>query len=298
MSTSGSPGRHLLLSKYLYTRGTAILRDGGIFDPGLAVSLFQDAAEIALLACATQFHASYSDSTPFLKVWDATDGAATAVGKPSIPMRPDMQALNKARVTFKHHAERVDRAAAETHRINVLSFLTLVGKLYLDLDFKSLSLVTFVQEESERSPLEAALNDLRGGNRQSALVKCAEALRLMMERNATFFEHGLLVSFAVNDQPMKTYVDHQIAHLRNHIRDVEGLVHSAMYGVPPMDFMLLRQILPTIRGTEVEFQHWGHELISDETVERGIEILAQFSIGMSDRHAAVRKLLPGSEVFF
>lgn len=293
-----SIGGRLLLSKYLYTRGADILRAGGLFDAGLAVSLFQDAVELAVFSCGALFNAQTKTNADFMEIWRAADVAAIAVGKPALQMKADMQALNKVRVNFKHYGIRPDSKDAEAHRINCAQFLSLAAKDYFGLDFATLSLVSFVQEDRERIALEEALAKLQADDKRESLLKCSEALDLMRRRGEAFYQHGLLVSFPQIDSTTRTYIDQQISHLRSYVRDIEGLVFSGLYGVAPMDFMLLRGIVPTKRGDELVFEHWASDLTTNETVARCIEILAQYSIGMSDRQAAVRSMLPGSEYLF
>jgi len=290
--------QRLLLAKYQYTRGTDALRGGGLFDAGFAVSLFQDAVEMAVFSCGARYNAQPKDNAGFLEIWNATDAAAVAAGKSALRMKPDMQALNKTRVNFKHYGARPDRKDAEAHRINCAEFLSFVAKEYFDVEFSTLSLVSFVQNDTERKALEDALEKLQAGEMLEALAKCVDAMELVLKRGADFYQHGLLVMFPQIESTTRSYIDRQVAHLRSYVSDIEGLVFSGLYGVAPMDFMFLQRILPKRHGDQIVSEHWASQLITDETVARSIEILAQYSIGMSDRHTAVHSMVPGTDLIF
>jgi hypothetical protein len=287
--------QRLLLSKYLYTRGADILRGGGPFDAGLAVSLFQDAVELAVFSCAAKFSASVKDKAAFPEIWEAANSGATSAGKPPLQMKLDMDALNKARVNFKHYGQRPDPKDAETHRINCGQFLSRLAKDYFELEFSSLSLVSLVQDDQERHVLENALKRQKLDDKRGALERCSEALDLMARRRQAHYGHGILVAYPSIDPVAKEYVDQQIAHLRNQIRDVEDVFFAGICGVPTMDFILVRDILPTKLGNEFRFERWPPDGLPNETAARCIELMAQYSIGLSEQLRAPSRIVPGAE---
>lgn len=297
MSSAESPNHRLLLAKYFYTRGVSTLGQGGLFDAGLAVSLFQDAIEIALVACASQLGAHIGDKAPFQDIWRDVNTAAAARGLPSLELQVDVTALNKARVNFKHYGQRPDRHDADAHRVTTTRILEMIAKRYFDLEFSKLSLVSFVRVANEREALEAASKFIDDGNREEALGRCTDALKLMRERHDNYFQRGIPVTYHYPADPKATtYVDMWVTHLRSQIRDVEGLVFASLYGVAPLDFLFMRNFLPRREGESLKSDHWTAGLLTDESVVRCIELLAQYSIGMSDRHRALDDLLPGLEV--
>ena len=277
-----TPDNRLLLSKYFYKRGSSILREGGSFDAGLAVSLFQDAAEIALLACAASISASPKDRAGFESLWDDTSKALAAAGKESLRMKIDMIALNKARVNFKHVGQVPDPRVAESCRINCGEFLAWVTKEYFGRDFLSLSLVSFVSDKNEQKSLEAASSSLEAGDVKRALLRCSEALSHLSERRQKFYRHGILVQSGGLDRKIADYVNNEVVQLRKQIWDLEAIVFAQVCGTSATDFLVVRDILPHQRGTEVTFP-FPTESLSVDTVGRCIEFLAQFSIGLSQR---------------
>jgi hypothetical protein len=174
-----------------------------------------------------------------------------------------------------------------------LRVLEFIADSYFGLSFGSLSLVSFISDDGERQELERALEQLRRGDLAEALIVCGGAWQKMQERHAMYFQHGYLVAFPSMDAEARKYIDHQVAHLRTYIRDLEGLVFASLYGVAPMDLLFLRHLLPVRRGTEVEFPDGFKDWATESATERCIDLLAQYSIGMSDRHAAIDRLLPG-----
>lgn len=276
------PDNRLLLAKYFYTRGCDILRDGGMFDPGLAVSLFQDAVEIALRACGALVHASPKDKIGFEPLWNEVNKALVAASKPELRMKIQMDGLNKARVNFKHAGQVTDSRVAETCRIDTGEFLSRLTKEYFGKEFSSLSLVSFVLDDLERDHLQKAIDLLNASQRGEALLECSKALSHVHERRGKFYGHGILVQGGNIDARVRQYVNNEIVELRKHVWDVDALVFAQACGVSASDFIVIRQVLPKIQGTEVEFPV-AVEWLTDDNVSRCIEFLAQYSIGLSQR---------------
>lgn len=282
------PDARLLLAKYFYSRGCDILRDGGLFDPGLAVSLFQDAVEIMLLACGTVVHASPKEKTGFEALWDEVNRALVAHSRTPLRMKIQVINLNKARVNFKHSGQVPDARVAESCRLDTSEFLSWAANEYFDKEFASLSLVTFVVDEAERDRLQQALELLNAQDRTGALLKCSEALSQISARRGKFYGHGILVQGANIDPKVRQFVNNEIAELRKQIWDLESLLFAEACGVSASDFLVVREVMPKTRGTEVEFPV-AVEWLTDANVRWCIDFLAQYSIGLSQRQRSPEK---------
>jgi hypothetical protein len=292
------PDQRLLLSKYLYTRGTDELRAGDPFSAGLAVSLFQDAVEMVLFTCSARFDAQVKDRAGFAELWDAVNKAVQKASKPPLPLGPQMQAVNKVRVGFKHYGLRPDSRDAESCRADCGQFLELVARNYLDLDFAALSIASVVREDAERALLERAVDALRTDDKATALAECARALDLIQDRRESFYRHGILVQLGGIDHETKKYVDSQIGALRRHIWDLENFIFCGMCGVSPMDVMVLRSVLPTLQGDDAKFEQLQPAAIAPAAVERCIDLIAKYSLGLSYQLAAPSRIAQGAEWLF
>ncbi len=266
-----------------------------MFDAGLAISLFHDAVEMTMFACGARFDAQLKDRAPFTDLLDAVAKAAIQAGKPALRLKLEMDRLNKTRVNFKHYGLRPDRRDAESHRIDAGEFLAFAAREYFDVDFAGLSLVSFVSDDAERAALEKALELLQTDNKDAALSKCSESFEMMAERRAQFYRRGILITYDQVEHTIKDYVDRHIAELRGHIWDIESLVFAGMCGVSPMDLLVLRNILPKRYGNESKYENVPLEVISPEAVARCIDLLAHYSIGLSDQLAAPSRVIPGAD---
>ena len=195
-----------------------------------------------------------------------------------------MIAMNEARIGFKHLGNRVTAADGEGFRLSTEQILVFIATEYLGIAFSDLTLASYVQVRDERILLEYAIDRLHAGDKKAALDKCGEALKLMRERASGFFQHGWLINYPATvrdpavDEAVK-FTKAQIGHLTQYVRHVESLVMAGLYGVAPMDFSLVESMLKSTGG-----DLHGVDDFPDELIVKTVEILALYSIGMSDRH--------------
>lgn len=285
MNPNDSSHTRLRLAKYLYSRGSNGLRGGGIFDPAVGVSSFHDAIELALVAVIDQFGGGRPKKGGFIEIWDAASGAAVQKQRERLPLRSDMIAMNEARTGFKHHGNRVTVADGEKFRLSTERVLTFIATEYFATEFADLSLASYVQIQEERRLLESAIKKLHSGDKPGALGECSASLELMRERSSRFYRHGWLIEYpTIGADPtahaLVRFTKNQIGHLTQYVRHVESLVMAGLYGVAPMDFMLLDSLLNPRDGATFDVTQVPNELVA-----KAIDILALYSIGMSDRHA-------------
>jgi hypothetical protein len=288
--------RQLLLSRYLYTRGCTVVGGGGIFDAGMAVAHFQDAAEIMLLAAASTLEASVREKSTFEDLWDAVESAAEQKGKPKPPTRTAMRALNKARVNFKHYGECPDRKGAESHRAICGDVLSFIAREYFGREFETISLVDLVSNEREKRQLEQANEALARGDVKSAMECCGEAFGAIADRRYEMHSFGHEVSFPSIEPAVRKYVDGQVSHVRAHVREVETMLFASVCGVSPTDILFLRQMLPTRQAEQWAFDHWPLDAMHPDGVAKVVDLLAQYSIGLSDCERQRERFVPGYEV--
>src|SRR5208337_3719338 len=96
----------LFLAKYLFLSGQDFLRRDEPYSYGLAVSLFQDAAECLLYNIAIHVEAPSNkdkQNIPFMEYWTIIKDAPKNSNKLEVPLKPQMKNLNRDRVGFKHY---------------------------------------------------------------------------------------------------------------------------------------------------------------------------------------------------
>jgi hypothetical protein len=97
-----------------------------------------------------------------------------------------MDALNRARVEFKHHGTMPSRTDIETFRANALSFLNENTQLVFSIDFDTISLVEVIGYASCRATLKEASDFVAQGDFKQSLEKSALAfLKLIDEYEDT-----------------------------------------------------------------------------------------------------------------
>ena len=287
--------RQLLLSRHMYTRGCSVIGGGGIFDAGIAVAHFQDATEIMLIAAASVLNAKLPKQSSFDELWNAVDTAAEKANKRQLPGKLALHALNKCRVSFKHFGECPDHKNAESHRAACGEVLSFGAREYFDREFETISLVDLVHEEREHRQLRDAEGALARGDLRSAMECCAEAYDAVADRCYRLHSFGHLVSFASIDPTIRNFVDSQVGHVRKHVQDVELMLLASVCGVSATDVLFLREVLPARHEDRWVFERWPLDAIRPEGVTRIIDLLAQYSIGLSDCERRRERFVPGFE---
>lgn len=108
---------------------TALIGTGaaGLFDAGLAVSMFHDALELLLAATAQKVGAIVSkNQINFFAWWDLIEKAPNAGNSKKLPPYSTLRLLNDARVSFKHFGRCPPVGEAQTHQVTCEQFLTQV----------------------------------------------------------------------------------------------------------------------------------------------------------------------------
>lgn len=274
--------RGLLLSKSLLEEGEAALRTQGPFSASIGLLLLHDAIECALHATAAQGGNASVKLGPFADYWKAI---------PDLPLRIEMDRMNRARVDLKHHMNTPDREDVEEHFRNARALLSAIASKFYSLEFDTLSEVSIVSDSAVRARLENAEHATEADRIGEALAECAHARNLLLERQSELFSQSWLVSAGL-EPGMPPAADKRIraevAHLHQEIRDLSGVVFAQTFGLNLMDYRLLREILPVIRGTEVTFSPGVPDGISRNMVHRCIQLLARYAIRL-DRELSAAK---------
>ena len=114
-------------------------------------SLFQDSVEAFLRILVEHGSVNIGASVPFDKLLDKVGATFNSV----LEHRAVITRLNKARVNFKHHGQRVVNEEALSFAYNVEAFLAEVSSDVLQLDFGSVSLVSAIGHRRTENWLDA-----------------------------------------------------------------------------------------------------------------------------------------------
>ena len=229
-----TPVKELLLTRHLFKAGQRALSEQGHFSDGMAVSLFQDSAELMARTVAKSLGAG-ADKT-FDSIWAAVDKIEGPSGR-RLPHKSEMETLNKSRVLFKHFGEPPTRSYAVRAATDIELFLSSACQTFFGKDFDSLSMVDVVTHDLTRARLKKALESTEAGRTEEALIECAKA-RYYIEQPLKFLippidpgRHGSKGSFEVRE----------LAKDFNRLRD---FVTGASLGIKLIDLLRLRALLP------------------------------------------------------
>ncbi|MEJ0039350.1 MAG: hypothetical protein WDO68_25405 [Gammaproteobacteria bacterium] len=74
----------------------------------------------------------------------------------------------------------------------------------------------------------------------------------------------------------------QVGHLRELVSELATITLGRAFGLNLIDLQLLKQVLPTIQGTVITFGPYIEEHTGAQTVERCIELLANYAIRLTE----------------
>ena len=134
----------------------------------LAINPVQDAAESILSLILQTRGGTVANKPDFLQMFDAVaalDTSGTLKG-----FRPAMQALNAARVGFKHHGNPPSDASLTRHVGAGLKFVAAATQTVLGVDISEVSLLVFLKSEQVRQLAAKAAKDWADGHPLDAMA--------------------------------------------------------------------------------------------------------------------------------
>jgi hypothetical protein len=164
----------VLLPKYLYQNGKEFLERDDPYAFGLAVSLFQDAAESLLFYIALHL-GEFKKPYAFLDYWHAVKVAPKNKDKKDLPLRLQMEQLNRDRVDFKHYGNLPAAVTARDHALNTEEFLRKSMDIFLGVDFDILSKADLIVDSRAKELIKNAEKYYRESDYRECIAECAKA---------------------------------------------------------------------------------------------------------------------------
>jgi hypothetical protein len=279
----------LLLSKFLFTRGRDTLRGAGLFDAGVAVSMFHDALELLLAATAQEIGTTVSkNQIKFFDWWDLIEKAPNAQTR-KLPALSTLRLLNDARVSFKHFGRCPPVAEAQTHQVTCEQFLTQVCTEFFDVDFATLSLASLIPGEPLRLLVLAAEEALTAGDIRTALERCADIQNNIEELQEPLVRIPIRVSYPTGTPTeLRMYIDESIGDLRRSISKAIQISLSGHFGVNPIQFAVSRALLPIKTGGGSGYAHQLGDLDA-ERVQRCIDMQVNYILALGEALRVLEK---------
>jgi hypothetical protein len=140
MSLSKELLDRLVCAKYVFRKGSEILEKNESFASGIAISHFQDSAEIVLRVIVEYLHCSIKDNAAFNQIMDAIDNKDSR----KLSHRSALNQLNKARVNFKHFG--LEPKVEDTKKLknDLEGFFPNSLSTFLNIDYDSISLTNLI----------------------------------------------------------------------------------------------------------------------------------------------------------
>lgn len=268
--------QYLVLAKEMFHRGCSDLRASGALSVGFAVSSFQDAAEFALVAVAHRVGASLEQG--FEGLWRSIDKTYSAQ---ALPRKPSMQALNKARVGFKHYGTLPDAHQAEEFQADCHLFLREVAEAYFQRSLDSISEIELLEDGELKLSLSRARQLLESGDIKAALEACADARELVRRTEEPLYQTGLLVQLNNVPPEIRREIALQVTNLREQLWRLRELVLANHFGVSIVELGLMRSLLPQRIGATYEWPAGSLDTAKRDNVDRIISVLVRYAINLA-----------------
>ena len=145
-----------------------------------SVTTLHDAIEIFLLAAAEHLNAKIGRRTEFEQYLDKIDEKLTPH---ELPNRPRLLQFNKMRTSAKHDGIRPDKEEVLSFLAMALDFFEATTKLIFEVNFWTISLIDFIDDDEKKTILEKAREYFENGRYLNCLVECRKAFFLTFEIN-------------------------------------------------------------------------------------------------------------------
>lgn len=240
--------KQLILAKYLFRQGETVLNKRNPMSCGLAISLFQDAAEIFIWTTAKEIEADVKDHIPFTKLWECVKNAKLNTEKKELPLKGKMLDLNRARVGFKHNGILPDASESSKFLLYTDEFLRTGMQVFFSIDFDDLSLADLIENDEIKKIIKKAEQDLAESKLDDCMFECAKAERLI-SKPFHYILPKLDYSFThlpeLFDEPYKQRVaGGWLSYLERYLNRLAELSIAAITDISLTDYFKFRELIP------------------------------------------------------
>ena len=266
----------LMVAKRMYVQGVEHVYSNNKLMAGIAISLFQDSIELALLAAINKNDIDPGRRAGFDKCIECLEKKGV-----EIPYKQGIRQINNTRIQFKHYGVCPDPSEAlrfqETARVFLDQFLSQC----FDLGIEQVSLCTLIEDEEVRAVLGQAEDSLNSQDVGGCFVGLSAAKTIIFARHSKLLNPPLY-GIAGHDQTMKEMIR----------KSIEPLEIIAIAGVLGINAFELRRILPLPSAHkkqdgdwDVTFcaPYWNSETLRDYDLAAEIlEILISISVRIEE----------------
>lgn len=275
----------LLLAKRLFLIGADYADTDDPISAGVAVSLFQDSAEIFIWHLLKHLDAKLpGEKTSFTSYFDIVASAEENTTGTALPLKAKIIELNNARVGFKHYGNLPDTSAAKKFKTYTEEFLVLSCLEFFSVDFYSLSLADLVPYPNIRARLASAEQKYIDGNYKDSIEDTAVAKAMLLELLANYFpkpDRNLVHGDDILRQLPGLRGVRLFSYLSDYLSKTNELNVIAMLGIKISDYFIIQRLFPAalhMASGDWHFQYHSRAEPNNENTRKAINMITNAAI--------------------
>lgn len=279
----------LLLAKRLFLIGADYADNDDPISAGVAVSLFQDSAEIFIWYLLKHLDAKLpGDKTPFTAYFDLVASAEKNAAHTPLPLKAKIIELNNARVGFKHYGNLPDVSAAKKFKAYTEEFLVLSCSVFFAIDFYSLSLADLVPYPNIRSRLTSAEQKYRDNDYKGSIEDTAVAKAMLLELLANYFpkpDRNLVHGDDILRKLPGLHGVRLFSYLSDYLSKTNELNVISMLGIKISDYFVIQRLFPAalhMASGDWHFQYHARTEPNIENTRKAINMITSAAIRAKD----------------
>jgi hypothetical protein len=263
----------LLISRYLFREGVRAIESRLPFAPSLAVSLFQDAAELLLSAIAVHVDAKVRTTPSFMDYWQVIETAPKNAEHRPVPSKAALTKLNSARVAFKHHGQRVSAEDAARFRVDTEVFLKEATDRFFGIEFEDISLADLIARQDVRDQIREAERHFAKEQYEEVLICCAlaeydlwKSLSRLIPAVDLGIGHAAGRALSRVDESTARAMEEITKHIAGHLQAHRTAILLMMSDTPVEKYSKFRSIAPGVvkSFSGVPEITWMHQVSRDK----------------------------------
>lgn len=257
----------LVICKRLFHEALPFVQRNDAFSSGLAISLLQDACELAVWALIKAKEVPINDQSAFTKNVETLQSKGFRLSAV-----PQVLELNKARVNFKHYGNLPAPEEAAKFMLYASDFLSGLMLEHFGVVFSTLSLVDLITEDEARQYLREAEVAIARGDLVKATLNIAIAKNVVLAVLPVILP---TVSEGLNDvdrtvNELGVAESAVFSYLQRYLEKLRGATLAALIKLPLSDFHFLENEFPSARKSWRKDEEWylvgnnGYDLRPDQ----------------------------------
>lgn len=271
--------RRITYAKFLLLQGNEALQSMTPISDGLAVSLYQDAAEMLLLTVAEYLNANVGERTPFNKIITKIEEAKLNNNNAKISSKIAISQLNKSRVNFKHYGLLPTNEDAKKISHDIEIFFQRTVEDFFNLNYEEISLTDVIQNDRIRNFLKVSEMCLHRFKYDDAIINSSKAFRLIIHKiNATEQSITYRDFRGIDNRELTEVIQHIESTISNH----ELQLNLLKFGINLTDYSYFKSVTPVVHLTAANtFFVGSKKYIPDDEIKTIAKFCVKFVIHTS-----------------